>query len=80
MTTNNKHEALQALLVDFSAGKLSRSELMNATGLSFEDILTELDNAGLPLPKVRTVERATPEQKKRYEELLKTLLSTKSGN
>lgn len=75
---NNEPETLKVLLADFSAGKLSRSELIEATGLSFAEILTELSKAGLPLPKVRTIERATPEQKKRYKELLKTLLSTKS--
>lgn len=72
---DNEPEALQALLADFSAGKLSRSQLIEASGLSFEELLAELGKAGLPLPKVRTVERATPEQKKQYEEFVKNWLS-----
>jgi hypothetical protein len=71
-------EAVQVLLVDFSAGKLSRSELMEATGLSFEEVLMEMGKAGLPLPPVRATERITSEQKKLYEEILKNWLHAKS--
>lgn len=75
---SKKLEAVQSLLADFSAGKLSRSELMEATSLSFEEILVEMGKAGLPLPPVRATERITPDQKKLYEEILKNWLSVQS--
>jgi hypothetical protein len=70
--------AIPALLADFSEGKLSRSELMEATGLSFEEVLVEMGKAGLPLPPVRATERITPDQRKLYEEILKNWLHAKS--
>lgn len=75
---DKKPVAVQALLADFSAGALSRSELIEATGLSFDNILIELGRAGLPLPIVRATERITPDQKKLYQEMLQNMLLKKS--
>ena len=56
-------------LTAYSAGKMSRTELEDFTGLWFGDVLLELAKLELPLPRYNSSSRYTPEQKEMYDEL-----------
>ena len=58
-------------LADYSAGKLSRHELQNQTGLWFGDVLLELAKRGLQLPRFDPAPSCSAGEQAIYNELFR---------
>lgn len=60
---------MEQMLTAYSAGRISRRALEKATGWWFGDILTELEQRGLPLPRVDTRVRFNQAQLRLFEQV-----------
>lgn len=60
--------SIDSLIEQYADGRMSKSELQEATGLTFQDVLERLAELNLKLPRVDTYARYNDKQKLIYDE------------